>query len=221
MFIFAGGNAFAYRAGFAQLIIACCWQRTSTLPPNRDSSDSVSPCSFRLVRGYGRVGPAISLRSPPGRNGASEAGGFRCNVGTLAHVKGDVMAEHPDVALVRRGYAAFSAGDMATLSELLAEDARQYQPGSAAISGEYRGRDAILAFYARLASETNGTFRVVLEGVYTDGEGRVVASSQTTAERGDRRLDTGAALVFTIKDGKAQDVRGFQEDLDVWNDFWS
>jgi hypothetical protein len=34
-------------------------------------------------------------------------------------------------------------------------------------------------------------------------------------------LDTGAALVFTIKDGKAQDVQGFQEDLDVWNDFWS
>ena len=94
------------------------------------------------------------------------------------------MAEHPDVALVRRGYAAFSAGDMATLSELLAEDARQYQPGSGSVSGEYRGRDAILAFYARLASETNGTFRVVLEGVYTDGEGRVVASSQTTAQRG-------------------------------------
>jgi hypothetical protein len=45
-----------------------------------------------------------------------------------AHVKGDVMAEHHDVALVRRGYAAFSAGDVATLSELLAEDARQYQP---------------------------------------------------------------------------------------------
>lgn len=40
---------------------------------------------------------------------------------------GDVMAEHPDVALVRRGYAAFSAADTARLSELLAEDARQYQ----------------------------------------------------------------------------------------------
>jgi ketosteroid isomerase-like protein len=109
---------------------------------------------------------------------------------------------------------------MAMRSELLAEDARQYQPGSGAISGEYRGRDAILAFYARLASETNGTFRVVLEGVYTDGEGRVVASSQTTAQRGDRRLDTGAALVFTIKDGKARMCR-VPGDLDVWNDFWS
>jgi hypothetical protein len=41
-FIFAGGNAFAYRAGFPQLIIARCWQRTSTLPPNRDPSDSAT-----------------------------------------------------------------------------------------------------------------------------------------------------------------------------------
>jgi hypothetical protein len=131
------------------------------------------------------------------------------------------MAEHPDVALVRRGYVAFSSGDVATLSELLAEDARQYQPGSGSMSGEFRGRDAILAFYVRLASETNGTFRVELEHVYTDGEGRVVACSRNTAQRGDRRLNTGAALVFTIKDGKAQDLHGVEEDLDDWDAFWS
>jgi hypothetical protein len=131
------------------------------------------------------------------------------------------MAEHPDVALVRRGYVAFSSGDVATLSELLAEDARQYQPGSGSMSGEFRGRDAILAFYVRLASETNGTFRVELEHVYTDGEGRVVACSRNTAQRGDRRLNTGAALVFAIKDGKAQDLHGVEEDLDDWDAFWS
>jgi hypothetical protein len=131
------------------------------------------------------------------------------------------MAEHPDVALVRRGYAAFSAGDVATLSELIAEDARQYQPGSGPMSGEFNGRDAILAYYGRLASETNGTFRVELEHVYTDGQGRVVACSRATAQRGERRLDSGAALVFTIKDGKAQDLHGVEEDLDEWNEFWS
>ncbi|HEY7010679.1 MAG TPA: nuclear transport factor 2 family protein [Jatrophihabitantaceae bacterium] len=131
------------------------------------------------------------------------------------------MAEHPDVALVRRGYAAFSTGDIATLSELIADDARQFQPGSSSMSGEYKGRDAILAFYGRLASETNGTFRVELEHVYTDGQGRVVACSRNTAQRGERQLNSGAALVFTIKDGKAQDLHGVEEDLDEWDNFWS
>jgi len=131
------------------------------------------------------------------------------------------MSAADNKKLVQQIYADSANRSGTTFADNIADDVTWIVTGQYSWSGEYRGRDAILAFYARLASETNGTFRVVLEGVYTDGEGRVVASSQTTAERGDRRLDTGAALVFTIKDGKAQDVRGFQEDLDVWNDFWS
>jgi uncharacterized protein len=33
------------------------------------------------------------------------------------------MVEHPDVALVRRGYQAFATGDVETLSVVIAEDA--------------------------------------------------------------------------------------------------
>jgi ketosteroid isomerase-like protein len=131
------------------------------------------------------------------------------------------MTEHPDVVLVRRGYEAFSTGDMATLSEIIAEDATQYQPGSGPLSGQHQGREAILAFYGRLASESGGTFRVELQHVYTDGDGQVVACHRATAQRAERRLDTGAALVFTIKDRQARDIHGVQEDLDEWDEFWS
>ena len=81
------------------------------------------------------------------------------------------MAEHPDVALVRRGYDAFSTGDVATLSEIIAPDAVQYQPGSGALAGEHKGLPAILEFYGRLAAETDGSFRVQLDRLYTDGKG--------------------------------------------------
>ncbi len=33
------------------------------------------------------------------------------------------MSEHPNIELSRRGYAAFGTGDMATLTELIADDA--------------------------------------------------------------------------------------------------
>ena len=68
------------------------------------------------------------------------------------------MGEHPDVALVRRGYQAFATGDVETLSEVIAEDATQYQPGTGAMAGDHKGRQAILEFYGRLAAETDGTF---------------------------------------------------------------
>jgi uncharacterized protein len=131
------------------------------------------------------------------------------------------MAEDPDVALVRRGYQAFSAGDLATLSEIIAEDAGQYQPGASSVAGRHAGRQAILDFYGRLATETDGTFRVELQHVYTDGQGQVVACHRVTAQRGDRTLDTGASLLFTIKDGLAHDIHGYQEDLADWDQFWS
>jgi ketosteroid isomerase-like protein len=132
-----------------------------------------------------------------------------------------MMSEHPDVALVRRGYEAFSTGDVATLTEVIAEDATQYQPGSSPLAGEHEGRNAILEFYGRLASETDGSFRVELEGLYTDTQGRVVAIHRATGERAGRRLDTRASLVFTVNDGQARDIHGYQQDLDEWDEFWS
>ena len=131
------------------------------------------------------------------------------------------MAEHPDIAVVRRGSEAFSAGDVATLSEVIAPDATQFQPGSGPLSGEHQGRDAILAFYGRLSSETGGTFRVELERVYADGRGQVVAAHRATAQRQGRGLDSRACLVFTIADGTAREIHGCMEDLDAWDEFWA
>jgi ketosteroid isomerase-like protein len=131
------------------------------------------------------------------------------------------MAEHPDVALVRRGYQAFSNGDGQTLAEIIAEDATQYQPGSVEMSGEYKGLQAILEFYGRLANETNGSFRVELDRLYTDGKGQVVATHRATGQRSGRNLDTWASLTFTVVDGTARDSHGCQEDIAAWDDFWA
>jgi len=131
------------------------------------------------------------------------------------------MAEHPDITLVRRGFAAFSAGDVATLSEIIAEDATQFQPGNSEMAGTREGREAILTFYGQLAAETNGTFRVELEHALSDGQGHVVAIQRVTAQRKGRSLDSYASLVFTISDGQARDIHGYEEDFEAWDEFWS
>ena len=99
------------------------------------------------------------------------------------------MSEHPHLALVRRGYAAFSAGDTDTLREVIAPDAVHKVGGDNAISGDYKGIDAILTHYGRLAELTGGTLRVHLENLFTDGDGRVVAVHHASATRGDQSFD--------------------------------
>jgi ketosteroid isomerase-like protein len=131
------------------------------------------------------------------------------------------MTEHADIALVRRGYEAFSSGDVAALSQIIAEDATQYQPGNGPLAGEQRGRQAILEFYGRLASESNGTFRVELDRLYADGQGRVVATHRATGERAGRSLDSWVCLIFTIVDGTARDIHGCVEDVAGEDEFWA
>jgi hypothetical protein len=62
------------------------------------------------------------------------------------------MGSADNADLVRRGYAAFSTGDIAALSELFADDAVWHVPGSGSLSGAKHGRDAILMFFGEPTS---------------------------------------------------------------------
>ncbi len=129
------------------------------------------------------------------------------------------MTEHPNATLIRGGFAAVSAGDVATLTRLIAPDAVQHMPGHNSFSGEHRGIEAILAMYGRLAEETAGTFQVDLEEVYATDD-TVVGVYHSTAERTGKRLDSRHALVFTMRAGQAIDLNDITGDSDADDSFW-
>lgn len=131
------------------------------------------------------------------------------------------MAEHPHAALVRKGYEAFSQGDMDTMRELLTSDCTHHVPGTHTLSGDFKGQDAIIEMYGRLMQETNGTMRVELRDVFVDGRGHAVARHHTTAERDGKRFDADQVIVFRIVGDKASDLDQCSLDLDQDDDFWS
>jgi len=103
--------------------------------------------------------------------------------------------------LVRRGYQAFSEGDMETLSSLFAPDAVHVATGSSQVSGEYQGVDAILAYYGTLFELSDGTFAAELQSVRSEGDDTVVATHRDKGQRGDKVLDQSEELVFTLSNG--------------------
>jgi ketosteroid isomerase-like protein len=131
------------------------------------------------------------------------------------------MAEHPHVALVRKGYDAFSRGDMETLSELIAGDAAHHVPGSHSLAGDYKGRDAVLAYYQQLGTETAGSFRVGLEHLFADGRGHVMSVHHVTAERRGKNLDTMGGIIFRIVGEKITDLDECVQDMEVADEFWA
>jgi len=130
------------------------------------------------------------------------------------------MAEHPDAAVVRKGYEAFTTGDMDTVAGMLTGDCTHHVPGESQMSGHFKGRDNVMAMYRKLFELTGGTFRVELQGVFPDGRGHVMAAHKWHADRDDRGIEMRGGLFFTIIGGKISDIDECMEDIDVADAFW-
>ena len=130
------------------------------------------------------------------------------------------MPEHPNATLIRRGYAAFNAGDVATLSQLIAHDAVQHMPGHNILSGDHKGVESILTMYGQMAEMTGGTLKVDLEEVYANDE-RVVTIYRGRAQRNGKTYDARHALVFRMRNEQAVDLEDISEDTAKDDEFWS
>jgi ketosteroid isomerase-like protein len=131
------------------------------------------------------------------------------------------MGVQENLELVRRGYAAFTAGNTAVLSELFAPDIVQNVPGSSPLAGAHKGPQNVLAMYGKLAELSGGTVSVELEDVLSDGGDRVIAIHRASAERNGQTLSEREALLFTIVDGKVAEIQDFLADIERSDSFWS
>jgi hypothetical protein len=132
-----------------------------------------------------------------------------------------ITTEHPNAALVRRGYEAFNTADMETLTEILDENASWHTPGHSPIAGDHQGRDAVFAQFGRYGGDTGGTFKAELKQVFTSADGRVIGLHHNSAERNGKQLDTDCCLVVEIENGRMTSGREYFFDLDNWDEFWS
>jgi uncharacterized protein len=114
------------------------------------------------------------------------------------------MTEHPNIARVRDGYAAFAAADFAVLTDLFAEDLVWHVGGRSQIAGDYHGRDAVFGMFGKLMEITQGSFHLSPHAILADDE-HAVALVVATASRDGRSMTINDAHVFHMRDGKVQE----------------
>src|ERR1700751_3591936 len=96
------------------------------------------------------------------------------------------MAEPPNVALVRQGYAAFSSGDMDTLNRLFAENIVWHEGGRGPLAGDYKGRDQVFGMLGKLMELTGGTVSVEVHDVLANDEHAAVLVNLSVTRNGKR-----------------------------------
>jgi uncharacterized protein len=102
--------------------------------------------------------------------------------------------QEQNIELVKKGYEAFTAGDVETVMSLLDDNIEWIQPGESAVSGTYHGKREIGEYMSRLAEKST---TVNPRRFLADGDTVVVLSETTAGNETSQDAD-----VFTIRDGK-------------------
>ena len=128
------------------------------------------------------------------------------------------MSAQEDADLVRRGYEAFIAGDMEWLNEHLHENVVWHVPGHNLTSGDYRGRENVLGFFARSVQIALPQFDI--HDIVASDDHVVVLTTIRW-----RRNDNGATFedhvgqVFHLEDGRVLEVWTMGEDIGGFDQF--
>ncbi|HEY7874838.1 MAG TPA: nuclear transport factor 2 family protein [Actinomycetota bacterium] len=125
------------------------------------------------------------------------------------------MAEHPNAALLRKGYEAFANGDMETIDTLFADDIVWHVGGNSMLSGDYKGKEEVIGMFGRLFQETGGTFKIEIHDVLANDKHSVCINT-ISGERNGARFETKGVDVFhPTPDGKVKEYWGLVEDQAV------
>ncbi len=72
-------------------------------------------------------------------------------IGQTASATPNATTDHPNVAIIKRYYNAYTKEDVATVREIFAPDIVWWIPGHHPLAGPKRGPDEVLAFFGQLA----------------------------------------------------------------------
>lgn len=122
--------------------------------------------------------------------------------------------------LLRKGYEAYERGDVEAVMALFADDIQWHSPGRNPISGDYKGKDELLAFFGKKMELSNGTFRESMEDVLAN-DNQAIGLVTFLAERGAMSLQMRTVHVVQIQEGKVTEFREYYSDQHVWDAFWS
>jgi uncharacterized protein len=130
------------------------------------------------------------------------------------------MTDHPNLELLRRGYAAYGSGDMDTINELFADDVVWHVAGRSPLAGDYNGKEQVFGFFARLQEMSEGTSKVEVHDLLADDE-HGVALVVESATRSGRSHQGNATHVFHLRDGQVTEFWDAQTDQYAADEFWS
>jgi uncharacterized protein len=132
--------------------------------------------------------------------------------------------QHPHAQLIRlfhdRQNRFYAGGEQESVGAMLSDDVTWHVPGHNVIAGDYRGRDAVLRYFARRRALADATFRIDIRGVLADDERAVILAGGEVESGGEIRA-WGTVGIFRIAEGRIAECWVVPYDRQSFDDIWS
>jgi ketosteroid isomerase-like protein len=102
----------------------------------------------------------------------------------------------------------------------MAEDIVWRVPGRNAIAGDYRGRDAVLEYFARRRDKARGSFRVIIRRTLADDE-FVLQLAGGRAELGGNVREWETVGVYRVAGGRIAECWLVPFDQHAFDEIWA
>ena len=115
------------------------------------------------------------------------------------------MSAEENASLARSAYEAFGRGDMAALSEVMADDIEWVVPGDPSDNpdaGTFNGKEAVLGWFGGLASSLDFTTFEPREFIAQNDKVVSLVYAEATVRNTGRVVVNHEAHVWTFRDGK-------------------
>ena len=127
--------------------------------------------------------------------------------------------EQRNIELARKGYEAFNEAHLDDAMATIHEEILWHVGGDNPLSGEYRGKEAVMEMLARFGQLTEGTYEADIHDILANGEHTVVLGTYTATRHGRTHSSRFVDVLHSGPDGRAKEFWRFFEDAAAEDEF--
>lgn len=128
--------------------------------------------------------------------------------------------EQRNVEMARKGYQAFNEAHLDDALETIADDILWHVGGDNPLSGEYRGKEAVLEFFMKFGQLTEGTYEADIHDILASEEHTVVIGTSTATRHGRTHSSRFVDVIHPSSDGRAKEFWRIAEDQAADDEFY-
>ena len=128
--------------------------------------------------------------------------------------------EQRNIEMARKGYTAFNEAHIDDAMETIHDEILWHVGGDNPLTGDYRGKEAVLEFFVKFGQLSEGTYEADIHDILASEEHTVVLGTSTATRHGRTHTSRFVDIIHPAPDGRAKEFWRFAEDQAAEDEFY-